>query len=82
MKEIQLWSNLLIALLALNTVVKGWLDRRNIRYIKDHADRVPARFASTISLEDHQKAASYSLAKLQLGQIFRLYGLLIFAGVS
>lgn len=79
MKEAQLWSNLLIALLALNTLTKGWLDRRNIRYIKQHADQVPPRFAEKISLEDHQKAASYSEAKLQMGQIFRLYGLLIFA---
>lgn len=79
MNEATLWSNLLIALLALNTLTKGWLDRRNIRYIKENSDSVPSRFSSIISLEDHQKAASYTQAKLQMGQIFRLYGLLIFA---
>lgn len=79
MKEVQIWSNILIALLALNTVTKGWLDRRNLRYISTHADAVPKRFATTISLEDHQKAAKYSIARIQMGQVFRLYGLFIFA---
>jgi STE24 endopeptidase len=44
-----------------------WLDRRQIRYVAAHRDQVPAAFAGRIGLEDHQKAADYTIAKLRLG---------------
>ncbi|MEZ5830771.1 MAG: M48 family metallopeptidase [Dongiaceae bacterium] len=44
-----------------------WLDRRQIRYVAAHRDLVPAAFAGRISLEDHRKAADYTIAKTYLG---------------
>jgi STE24 endopeptidase len=44
-----------------------WLDRRQVRYVAAHRDEVPAAFAGRISLEDHRKAADYTIAKQRLG---------------
>ena len=44
-----------------------WLDWRQIRYVAAHRSQVPAAFAGRISLDDHQKAADYTIAKQRLG---------------
>lgn len=44
-----------------------WLDRRHIRTVAAHRDEVPAAFAGRIGLEDHRKAADYTIAKTRLG---------------
>ncbi len=46
-----------------------WLSLRQERHIRAHRDAVPAAFAEKIPLEDHQKAADYSIAKLNLGRV-------------
>ena len=55
------------ALLVASMLVKLWLDSRQIRHVARHRDQVPAAFASVVTLESHQKAADYTLAKLRLG---------------
>ena len=44
-----------------------WLDRRQVRFVAAHRDEVPAAFAGRISLEDHRKAADYTIARQRLG---------------
>ncbi len=44
-----------------------WLDRRQIRHVAAHRDQVPAAFAGRISLEEHRKAADYTVARTRLG---------------
>ncbi|HJR23466.1 MAG TPA: M48 family metallopeptidase [Dongiaceae bacterium] len=44
-----------------------WLDRRQVRHVAAHRDEVPAAFAGRISLEDHRKAADYTIARQRLG---------------
>src|SRR5512134_1210205 len=44
-----------------------WLDRRQIRHVAAHRGQVPAAFAGRISLEDHRKAADYTIAKTRFG---------------
>ena len=51
-------------LILLITGVKIWLAVRQIRHVSLHKDAVPAAFADKISLEDHQKAADYTCAKV------------------
>ena len=48
-------------------LVKTWLHTRQIRHVAMHRGAVPAAFAAKISLESHQKAADYSIAKLRFG---------------
>lgn len=58
------------AALVLTTLgLKLWLSRRQIRYVAQHADVVPARFADRIDLNAHRKAADYTIAKQRLGLV-------------
>ena len=57
----------LAALLVANLLTKLWLSGRQVRHVAQHRDQVPAAFAHTISLDAHQKAADYTLAKARVG---------------
>jgi STE24 endopeptidase len=43
-----------------------WLAARNIAHVSAHRDRVPAEFSGDVSLEAHQRAADYTMAKTRL----------------
>ncbi len=55
------------ATLVLGLLVKFYLASRQIRHVMQHRDQVPAAFANTITLESHQKAADYTVAKTRFG---------------
>ena len=57
----------LAALLVANLLTKLWLSSRQVRHVAQHRAQVPAAFAHTISLDAHQKAADYTLAKSRVG---------------
>jgi STE24 endopeptidase len=54
---------LFLAALALATATRLWLAWRHARYVAAHRGSVPPAFVSEIALEQHQKAADYSVAK-------------------
>ena len=58
---------LFVFFLALMVGVRYWLAVRQIRYVTAHAEHVPSQFADRVSLEAHQKAAHYTIAKTRLG---------------
>ena len=58
-----------LSFLAASVVTRLWLSWRQINHIQAHQDQVPSAFAEKISLEDHQKAARYSTAKISFGRI-------------
>lgn len=60
------FTYLFIFLVAFTVLVQQWLVRRQIAYVIRHRDAVPAAFAENITLESHQKAADYSVAKSRL----------------
>ncbi|MGD8795991.1 MAG: M48 family metallopeptidase [Thiohalophilus sp.] len=55
--------------LALSVALQWWLGQRQSRYVSGHRNTVPDAFRDHISLEGHQKAADYTLTKLQFGKI-------------
>jgi STE24 endopeptidase len=57
------------ALLLLGLLTRFYLASRQIRHVARHRDAVPAAFAGTISLEAHQKAADYTIAKTRFGML-------------
>ena len=57
----------LAALLVANLLTKLWLSGRQVRHVAQHRAQVPASFAHTISLDAHQKAADYTMAKARVG---------------
>ena len=57
----------LAAVLVANLLTKLWLSGRQVRHVAQHRAQVPQAFTHTISLEAHQKAADYTLAKARVG---------------
>ncbi len=55
-----------LAALGLTLALQIWLSRRHITYILTHKGQVPAAFSDKISLEAHQKAADYTVAKTRV----------------
>ncbi len=67
------------ALLA-SMLVKFWLATRQMRHVATHRDRVPAPFVGRISLDAHQRAADYTLAKGRLGLLSMAFGATVLLG--
>ena len=57
--------------------VEYWLARRQCAYVLAHRDSVPVAFRDSITLEAHQKAADYTLAKAKLGEVDRAVSLAV-----
>lgn len=51
-----------------------WLNTRQVRHVANHRAAVPAPFAGRVTLQAHQKAADYTLAKLRFGLVETLLG--------
>lgn len=58
--------------LVLATVVRLWLAGRHIRHVSAHRNHVPPRFAASIPLVAHQKAADYTIARARFGMLHTL----------
>lgn len=72
---------LFLVFFAVSTVGQLYLSVRQSRAVLRHRDRVPAPFADTVALDEHQKAADYALAKQRLARyetIFQATLLLLF----
>ena len=54
-----------------------WLIVRQNKHVSENRSAVPAAFADKISLEEHQKAADYTHAKLSVTKIELFYGVAI-----
>ncbi len=67
--EANLVTFLFIAFVVVSTGLQLWLTRRQIRYVEANRAAVPAAFSDAISLESHQKAASYTIARQRFGLV-------------
>lgn len=73
--------SLLFALALVTSMgAKLWLLTRQMRHVARHRDQVPTAFAGTVSLESHQKAAEYTLAKGRLSMFAIGFGSLVLLG--
>lgn len=66
---------LLVAMFAMQT----WLSLRHRAYVRLHRAQVPAEFADIVSTEAHQKAADYTIEKLNVSMVASIFetGLLL-----
>ena len=72
------FTYLFLVALASSALVQLWLARRHMTHVRAHRQQVPAAFAERIALEDHQKAADYTVTRTRLGMIELVYaGLLL-----
>lgn len=63
--------------LALMTVVELWLSFRQSGYVQNHRDKVPEVFSQEVTLDAHQKAADYTIAKGKLNRVASVLGAVI-----
>ena len=61
-------SFIFLLFLVLGTLVQFWLAMRHKAYVRLHENAVPSAFAEKLSLEEHQKAAAYTLKKTSFSQ--------------
>jgi STE24 endopeptidase len=61
------WTVVFLVLIAVYTAARLYLTLRHSRHIAAHRGAVPAAFAEQITLEQHQKAADYTQAKIRFG---------------
>jgi len=65
MPDSQEFTVLFLVFFTLTLAVRLWLKIRHIRHIGAHRSAVPADFAASIALVDHQKAADYTIDRVK-----------------
>lgn len=60
---------LFLAAVVLHLGVQWWLSRRQVQYVLRHRAAVPAAFAEAVTLDEHRKAADYTVARQRLGRL-------------
>ena len=61
------FSAIYLALLVISTSFAAYLSWRHVAHVRAHRASVPSEFSGSISLDAHQKAADYTVARQQLG---------------
>ena len=64
-------------MLIVSTLLRLYLSHRQVSYVSSHRGKVPESFADKISLEDHQKAADYTTAKVRFGRLPLFYEVML-----
>lgn len=59
-------TSIFLAALLVSGTLRVWLALRQMRHVAAHRERVPDEFADSVTLEEHRKAADYSVAKTRL----------------
>jgi len=72
-----LFIQLFLSMLVLTTLTQFWLSFRHLTHIKKNSHQVPDEFAEKISLEDHQKAANYTITKGRFGWLEAILALVV-----
>jgi STE24 endopeptidase len=71
---------LFAAALLITLAVRFWLASRQMRHVAAHRGAVPPAFAGTVSLEAHQKAADYTLARGRFGLVTMAFASAVLLG--
>ncbi|MGE3610480.1 MAG: M48 family metallopeptidase [Bacteriovoracaceae bacterium] len=62
-----------LTFIVINHLTEIYLSRRQLETLQLNQAEVPSEFKSFITLDDHQKAISYSTSKLKLGQMHLIF---------
>jgi len=77
------WLTLLfIAAVVLSTALELWLSHRQISTVAAHRGRVPEPFATSVSAEEHAKAADYTIAKARFGRVAEITNAVIILALT
>ncbi len=75
-------TTLFAAVLVLHLALRLWLSGRQARHVARCAHAVPVQFAAAIALDDHRRAARYTVAKQRLGAVQTVVGALAFVALT
>lgn len=73
----QLVTTIFIVALILAFLLEFWLDQRQIKHVVTNRKQVPDDFVDRITLQEHQKAADYTVARTRFGSVNQIAGVLI-----
>lgn len=71
------FSYIFLGVLALTVAIQLWLARRQVHHVRAHRDRVPEAFRDSISLDAHQNAAAYTIARTRFSPIDLAYSTIL-----
>lgn len=71
------WTYIFLAAVFGSLAIHWLLTRRHIQYVAAHRGRVPEAFVDRISLDDHQKAADYTQAKVRLRRVEYVFSVVL-----
>lgn len=71
---------LFAAFVVASLLTKFWLDTRQARHVALHQGTVPDAFSQDVSLQNHQRAARYTLDKLRFGMLSTAIGSAVLLG--
>jgi STE24 endopeptidase len=74
------FTYLFLFALAGSVGTRFWLAARHMAHVKKHRDTVPDSFSGRVPLEDHHKAADYTLTNTRIGMIALIYDSLLLLG--
>lgn len=77
-----MFTLIFLAALVIMVMTKLWLASRQIRHVARHRAAVPERFADTITLSAHQKAAEYTMERTRLSMLEVLTGAAVLIGFT
>jgi len=66
-----------IAVMTAWTALELWLSARQTGCVRRHRDAVPADFTATVTLEEHRKAADYTVANERLAGVRAIFDLVV-----
>jgi len=74
------FSWIFLLALAAYVVLKMWLAQRQIQHVAANRAQVPGAFSDRIALQDHQKAADYTIINTRQGRLELVYNTLLLLG--
>ena len=74
------FTQLFLIALAGSLLLRFWLAARQLVHVKKHRDTVPDSFAGKVPLEDHHKAADYTITNTRIGMVALAYDSLLLLG--
>ena len=74
------FTTLFLLTLIVSLLVQLWLTFRHLKHVEAHRQQVPTAFTDKISLQEHQKAADYTLSKNRFGIVELIVSSLLLLG--
>lgn len=77
-----MFTLLFVAFLLGDLSIRFWLAWRQVRHVSRHREAVPAEFSERIGLHSHQRAADYTVARIQLQMVERVVEAAVLIGLT